>query len=276
MKNFTQPVESTIQKKKNPNVINIILFTFTLACRHSITDEGCELLVSIVEARDLLIPQDADPDSIDTFVRVYLVPDEAEAMQTKIFRNSSNPSYQESFLFFITKQNIKRSLWFHLYHTNAHCTTLIGMKIQFWSLVVTLWPFFSYSQGETELKLTEFTKPRTTWVQLSDSRNNCTNCGDLMFSLSYLPTAERLTVIVIKARNLRPTNDENENHTTNESDIQNVYVKVCEAAFIIKYICCWYSHIHVRMWQAVCNTWGFSLKATLSMNIVQLKSDSEA
>lgn len=76
-----------------------------------------------------MIPQDADPDSIDTFVRVYLVPDEADAMQTKIFRNSSNPSYQESFLFFITKQNIKRSLWFHLYHTNAHCTTLIGKKL---------------------------------------------------------------------------------------------------------------------------------------------------
>lgn len=110
-------------------------------------------MVSIVEARDLLIPTDAgelknenifikkrrliqqfffllspqlDPDCIDTFVRVYLLPDESEAMQTKIFRNSNNPSYQESFLFFIAKQYIKRSLWFHLYHTNAHCTTLIG------------------------------------------------------------------------------------------------------------------------------------------------------
>jgi synaptotagmin-12 len=72
----------------------------------------------------------ADPDCIDTFVRVYLLPDESEAMQTKIFRNSNNPSYQESFLFFIAKQYIKRSLWFHLYHTNAHCTTLIGEEFQ--------------------------------------------------------------------------------------------------------------------------------------------------
>jgi hypothetical protein len=46
-----------------------------------------------------------------------------------------------------------------------------------------------------------------------------------MFSLSYLPTAERLTVCVIKARNLKPCNDENENHA---NEIQNVYVKVCE------------------------------------------------
>lgn len=46
-----------------------------------------------------------------------------------------------------------------------------------------------------------------------------------MFSLSYLPTAERLTVCVIKARNLKPCNDENENHA---NEIQNVYVKVCQ------------------------------------------------
>ncbi|KAG5684125.1 hypothetical protein PVAND_013369 [Polypedilum vanderplanki] len=173
--------------------------------KHSITEDGCELMVSIVEARDLVIPADADPDIVDTFVRVYLLPDQTEPVQTKIFRNSNNPSYQESFLFFITKQNIKRSLWFHLYHTNAHCTTLIG---------------------ETELKLTEFARPRTTWVQLSDSRNNCTNCGDLMFSLSYLPTAERLTVVVVKARNLKAIRDENENHAISENEIQNVYVKV--------------------------------------------------
>jgi hypothetical protein len=83
------------------------------------------------------------------------------------------------------------------------------------------------NSGETELKLTEFARPRTTWVQLSDSRNNCTNCGDLMFSLSYLPTAERLTVVVVKARSLRAISDENENHAISEHEIQNVYVKVC-------------------------------------------------
>lgn len=93
--------------------------------------------------------------------------------------------------------------------------------------------FILFSKGETELKLTEFAKPRTTWVQLSDSRHNCASCGDLMFSLSYLPTAERLTVVVVKARNLRLTNDENENHTINGNDIQNVYVKVCKSICII-------------------------------------------
>lgn len=30
-----------------------------------------------------------------------------------------------------------------------------------------------------------------------------TEFGEIMFSLSYLPTAERLTVVVVKARNLK-------------------------------------------------------------------------
>lgn len=34
-----------------------------------------------------------------------------------------------------------------------------------------------------------------------------TEFGELMFSLSYLPTAERLTVVVVKARNLRFQDD---------------------------------------------------------------------
>lgn len=93
--------------------------------------------------------------------------------------------------------------------------------------------YFLLELGETELKLTEFQRPRTTWVQLSDSRNNCKNCGDLMFSLSYLPTAERLTVVIVKGRNLKPINDENENHALSENEVQNVYVKVIFYPFLL-------------------------------------------
>lgn len=44
-----------------------------------------------------------------------------------------------------------------------------------------------------------------------------------MFSLSYLPTAERLTVVVVKARSLRiPSLDK----VSASADLQNVFVKV--------------------------------------------------
>lgn len=69
------------------------------------------------------------------------------------------------------------------------------------------------------MQIGDVTRPVTTWLALSDSRHNTSNWGDLMFSLSYLPTAERLTVVVVKARNL--SMDEHR-HT----NLQNVFVKV--------------------------------------------------
>ena len=94
--------------------------------RHNVAEDGCELLVSVLEAKDLIAPPDAN-DRIDSFVRIYLVPDDNTAQQTKVFKNSPQPSYQETFGFWITKENIKRSLWFHLYHTSPKAHTLIGM-----------------------------------------------------------------------------------------------------------------------------------------------------
>lgn len=48
-----------------------------------------------------------------------------------------------------------------------------------------------------------------------------------MFSLSYLPTAERLTVVVVKARNLKlPSLDQT---SASPQELQNVFVKVFES-----------------------------------------------
>lgn len=68
------------------------------------------------------------------------------------------------------------------------------------------------------MHLTDLTHPTTTWLSLSDSKNKHTEWGDLMFSLCYLPTAERLTVVVVKGRNLKMV-DESE-------PLENVFVKV--------------------------------------------------
>lgn len=74
--------------------------------------------------------------------------------------------------------------------------------------------------GETEFEIGDVSRPITTWLTLSDSRHNSSPYGELMFSLSYLPTAERLTVVVVKARNLKLNEDQSNNPT------QNVFVKV--------------------------------------------------
>lgn len=75
--------------------------------------------------------------------------------------------------------------------------------------------------GEAEMQIGDVTRPITTWLSLSDSKHNNSIWGELMFSISYLPTAERLTVVVVKARNLKLP----DNCSANCS-LQNVFVKV--------------------------------------------------
>nr|XP_029711446.1 uncharacterized protein LOC115256682 [Aedes albopictus] len=147
--------------------------------KSSTTIEGMELLVTIQEAKQLVGPPGVD---MDTFVKVFIVPDESKVLQTKVCKASNYPSYQETFSFWITHKSIRRSLWFHVYHTSATEQTLIG---------------------ECEMQINEnISRPMTTWLKLVDSSHKKSQLGELMFSLSYLPTAERLTVVVVKARNL--------------------------------------------------------------------------
>ncbi|XP_030386628.1 uncharacterized protein LOC115633335 [Scaptodrosophila lebanonensis] len=162
--------------------------------KNSITNEGMELTVSVLEAKGLICPFSVE--SLDTFVRIYLVPDHAGAMQTKVVKCSLTPSYNENFNFWLKKQQGRHSLWFHLYH-NGPAHTLIG---------------------EAEMEIGEMPRPITTWIPLTDSRKCNARWGELMFSLSYLPTAERLTIVVVKARNLKLD--------VEQTPVQHVFVKV--------------------------------------------------
>lgn len=71
------------------------------------------------------------------------------------------------------------------------------------------------------MQIADISRPITTWISLYDSKHSSKNIwGELMFSISYLPTAERLTVVVVKARNLKvPDNSKMQN-------LQYVFVKV--------------------------------------------------
>lgn len=46
------------------------------------TDDGVELVITVMEAKELVGPSNVD--QFDTFVRIYLMPDEAGAVQTKV------------------------------------------------------------------------------------------------------------------------------------------------------------------------------------------------
>lgn len=64
-----------------PNGLSLKLNSFWLF-RHS--EDQLELTVSVLEAKGLICPLSMGLDSLDTFVRIYLVPDHAGGMQTKV------------------------------------------------------------------------------------------------------------------------------------------------------------------------------------------------
>ncbi|XP_062548471.1 uncharacterized protein LOC134213436 [Armigeres subalbatus] len=189
--------------------------------KSSTTIEGMELLVTIQEAKQLICPPGIE---MDTFVKVFIVPDESKVLQTKVCKDSNYPSYQETFSFWITHKTIRRSLWFHVYHTSAKEQTLIG---------------------ECEMQINEnISRPMTTWLKLVDSSHKKSQLGELMFSLSYLPTAERLTVVVVKARNLNLKNRTNrtrgQQSTVDDcdsmADDQPIEVDSSESIFVKVYL----------------------------------------
>lgn len=50
------------------------------------TDDGIELVITLMEAKDLIGPSNVD--EFDTFVRIYLVPDDQAPLQTKVSAKS--------------------------------------------------------------------------------------------------------------------------------------------------------------------------------------------
>ncbi|XP_032675698.1 uncharacterized protein LOC116846239 isoform X2 [Odontomachus brunneus] len=151
------------------------------------SDSEGDLAVSVLEARDL-VAADGSPAQ-DTFVRVCLLPDRQTHVQTRIYRGCPSPSYQEKFLFPLDGGPAGRTLFVEVFSDESN----IGGGA---SLI-----------GEASLKLGPAARPpATTWLALSGPASPTPHLGELMFSLSYLPTAERLTLVVVKARNLRGAN----------------------------------------------------------------------
>ncbi|XP_049779495.1 synaptotagmin-12-like [Schistocerca cancellata] len=146
------------------------------------SDSSGELVVTVLEAKELA-------DSPDSYVRLSLSPDRNCVVQTRVYRRSSCPSYKEKFVFSLDPAELsRRTLSLQVFATDKEVTTLLG---------------------EAELRLSDISmrQPVTTWLTLTDTGQHGTEWGEVMFSLSYLPTAERLTVVIVKARNLRFSTD---------------------------------------------------------------------
>ncbi|XP_029354323.1 synaptotagmin-9 [Echeneis naucrates] len=145
-----------------------------------------QLIVKIHKAEDL--PAKDFSGTSDPYVKIYLLPDRKTKHQTKVHRKTLNPVFDEVFLFPVAYSELPtRKLHFSVYDFDRFSRHDIIGK-------VVVDNFLDLADFPRETKLCKD-------IQYVSSDN--VDLGDLMFSLCYLPTAGRLTITMIKARNLK-------------------------------------------------------------------------
>ncbi|XP_030055300.1 synaptotagmin-9 [Microcaecilia unicolor] len=145
-----------------------------------------QLIVKIHKAVNL--PAKDFSGTSDPYVKIYLLPDRKTKHQTKVHRKTLNPVFDEVFLFPVPYNDLTtRKLHFSVYDFDRFSRhDVIGQVIV-----------------DNLLDLTDFPRESNIWKDIDHVTNDSVDLGDLMFSLCYLPTAGRLTITIIKARNLK-------------------------------------------------------------------------
>ncbi|XP_062553850.1 synaptotagmin-6 isoform X1 [Armigeres subalbatus] len=168
------------------NDIHTVLGRFHFRLKFDGTKE--ELLVHLVEAQDL--SSSSESGFRDPYVRMFLDTDEENrTLQTAVHRAETHPYFDQHFSFPLRPKNlVKTNFILQLLDYDRFSRDEVIGEIRF--LLNTL-----------DLSGCEI------WGDLIAVRKPMEHSPELLISLSYLPQAERLTVVVMKAKNLHVLND---------------------------------------------------------------------
>ncbi|CDQ73020.1 unnamed protein product [Oncorhynchus mykiss] len=144
-----------------------------------------QLIVGIIQAADL--PAMDMGGTSDPYVKVYLLPDKKKKFETKVHRKTLNPTFNEQFQFKVPYVEL-------------------GGK----TLMMTVYDFDRFSKhdaiGDVKLPMNkiDFSHVTEEWRDLvSAEKEEQEKLGDICFSLRYVPTAGKLTVVILEAKNLK-------------------------------------------------------------------------
>ncbi|KRT79874.1 C2 domain containing protein [Oryctes borbonicus] len=143
------------------------------------------LSVTVIQAEEL--PALDMGGTSDPYVKVYLLPDKKKKFETKVHRKTLNPVFNETFVF---KQ---------IPYADAMNKTL----------VFAIYDFDRFSKhdqiGEVKVPLCQIDLAQTIeeWRELQSVEGEGGQLGDICFSLRYVPTAGKLTVVILEAKNLK-------------------------------------------------------------------------
>lgn len=146
------------------------------------------LMVSIVRASDLP-PRDPTLGGCDPYVKLQLLPEKKHKCKTRVVRKTLNPKYDETFTFYGITANQIPAITLHfvvLSFDRFSRDEIIGEVI---------YPLSDTDVEKKEAVVTRDITPRHLKFR-SQGR------GELLVSLCYQPAANRLGVVVLKARNL--------------------------------------------------------------------------
>jgi synaptotagmin-1 len=143
------------------------------------------LAVTVIKAEEL--PALDMGGTSDPYVKVYLLPDKKKKFETKVHRKTLNPEFNETFVF--------KSLPY----ADAMNKTLVFAIFDFDR-------FSKHDQiGEVKVPLCQIDLAQTIeeWRELISVEGEGGQLGDICFSLRYVPTAGKLTVVILEAKNLK-------------------------------------------------------------------------
>ncbi|XP_033490338.1 synaptotagmin VIII isoform X2 [Epinephelus lanceolatus] len=144
-----------------------------------------ELTVGIKQANSLMA-MDLGGNS-DPYVKVYILPNKSKTFETKVFRSTLNPVFNEQFVFQISKSSLLKS-----------------------TVVMQVFDFNRFSKhniiGELRVQLcnVDWNHVIEEWQDLAEpAKFEEENLGEICLSLRYVPTAAKLTVVILEAKNLK-------------------------------------------------------------------------
>ena len=123
----------------------------------------------------------------DPYVRLTMLPEvDSRKRQTAIHRNDPNPFFDQHFKFPVSHEDLQTK-----------------------SLILQVFDYDRFSRndviGEVRMSMEEFDVTNSSievWGEITKNKKPPEELQEVLLSLSYLPSAERLTVVLLKARNL--------------------------------------------------------------------------
>uniref|UniRef100_A0A3Q2VEF3 Synaptotagmin n=1 Tax=Haplochromis burtoni TaxID=8153 RepID=A0A3Q2VEF3_HAPBU len=176
--------EAVTLKEKLHFLPDKILFSLLLLLTYTLIF-STQLTIGILQAADLM-SMDSGGTS-DPYVKVLLFPDKKKKFDTKVHKKTLNPVFNETFVFKVPYEEL-------------------GGK----TLVMSVYDYDRFSKhdviGEVKLPMNtiDLGRPIEEWRDLeSADQEEPEKLGDICISLRYVPTAGKLTVCILEAKNLK-------------------------------------------------------------------------